>query len=71
MSEVVPRERSGRPDIDSQEGAWPQQIVIGYDETEDKRISNVTEDGENHSLIWGMFMDCNNGISSIHGKKIT
>ena len=34
MSEVIPSERSGRPDIDSQEGAWPQQFVVGNDETE-------------------------------------
>ena len=27
-------DRSGRPDIDSQEGAWPQQFVIGKDEAE-------------------------------------
>ena len=68
---------SGRPDIDSQEEAWPQQFVIGNDEAElelsvesrssvnrvndqvrkrQKRISNVTEDGEKHSMIWGMFM---------------
>ena len=32
-----------------------------------KRISNVTEDGEKHSMIWGMFMT---GISSIHGKEL-
>ena len=34
MSEVILRDRSGRPDIDSQEGAWPQQFVIGKDEAE-------------------------------------
>ena len=73
MNEVIIlRERSGRPDIDSQEGAWPQQFVIGNDEAElemsvelksfvnrvndqvrkrQKRISNVTEDGEKHSKI--------------------
>ena len=70
---IIPRERSERPDIDSQEGAWPQQFVIGNDEAElemsvesksfvnrvndqvrkrQKRISNVTEDGEEHSMIW-------------------
>ena len=30
----MPRDRPGRPDIDSQEGAWPQQFVIGNDEAE-------------------------------------
>ena len=73
--EETPRDRSERPDIDSQEEAWPQQFVIGNDEAElelsvesrsfvnrvndqvrkrQKRISNVTEDGEKHSVIWGM-----------------
>ena len=77
VNEVMPRDRPGRPDIDSQEGAWPQQFVIGNDETElelsvesrsfvnrvndqvrkrQKRISNVTENGEKHFMIWGMFM---------------
>ena len=31
---VVTGERSGRPDIGSQGGAWPQQFVIGNDEAE-------------------------------------
>ena len=34
VNEVMPRDRLGRPDIDSQEGAWPQQFVIGNDEAE-------------------------------------
>ena len=34
VNEVIPRDRSGRPDIDSQVGAWPQQLVIGNDEAE-------------------------------------
>ena len=76
-NEETPRDRSGRPDVDSQEEARPQQFVIGNDEAElelsvesrsfvnrvndqvrkrQKRISNVTENGEKHSLIWGMFM---------------
>ena len=73
----MPRDRPVRPDIDSQEGARPQQFVIGNDEAElelsvesrsfvnrvndqvrktQKRISNVTENGEKHSMIWCMFM---------------
>ena len=72
VNEVILRERSGRPDVDSQRGAWPQ-FVIGNDEIElelsmesrsfvirvndqvrkrQERISNVTEDGEKHSMIW-------------------
>ena len=34
VNEVIPREGSGRPDVDSQRGAWPQQFVIGNDEAE-------------------------------------
>ena len=34
VNEAMPRDRPGRPDIDSQEGAWPQQFVIGNDEAE-------------------------------------
>ena len=34
VDKVMPRDRLGRPDIDSQEGAWPQQFVIGNDEAE-------------------------------------
>ena len=72
MKEVIPRERSVRPDVDPHRGARPQQFVIGNDEAElemsvesrsfvnrvndqvrkrQKRISNVTEDGERHSMI--------------------
>ena len=78
MNEVIPRERPGRPDVDSQRGAWPQQFVIGNDEAElelsvearsfvdwvndqvrkrQKRNSNVTEDGEKHSMIWRVTME--------------
>ena len=34
VNEVMPRDRPGRPDIDSQEEARPQQFVIGNDVTE-------------------------------------
>ena len=34
VNEVMPRDRPGRPNTDSQEGAWPQQFVIGNDEAE-------------------------------------
>ena len=33
-NEQTPRDRSGRPDIDSQEKAWLQQFVTGNDEAE-------------------------------------
>ena len=34
VSEVIPREKSGRPDFDPQREARPQQFVIGNDEAE-------------------------------------
>ena len=34
MNEVIPRERLGRPDVDSQGVTWPEQFVIGNDEAE-------------------------------------
>ena len=34
VDEVIPRDRPGRPDMESQEVAWPQQFVIGNDEAE-------------------------------------
>ena len=91
VNEVMPRDRPERTDIDSLEGAWPQQFVIGNDEAEfqlsvesrsfvnrvndqvrkrQKRISNVTEDGEKHFYDLKNVHDCNNGISSIHGREL-
>ena len=78
VNEVMPRDRLGRPDIDSQEEAWPQQFVLANDEAElemsvesrsfvkgvneqmrkrQKRISNVTEDGEKQSMIMTVTME--------------
>ena len=90
MSEVIPRERSERPDVDPQRKARPQQFVIGNDEAElelsvesrsfvnrvndqvrkrQKRISNVTEDGEKHSMMWGMFMTVTMESAVFKGKN--
>ena len=76
-NEETLRDRSERPDINSQEEARPQQFVVWNDEKElelsvesrsfvnrvndqvrkrQKRISNVTGDGEEHSMIWRIFM---------------
>ena len=59
------RDRSGQPDdINSQEEANSQNFIMGSDATEfvnrvndevrkrQKIISNVAEDGEEHSMIW-------------------
>ena len=72
-NEETLRDRSVRPDINSQEEVRPQQFVIGNDETElelsvesrsfvnrvndqvrkrQKIISNVSENGEENSMIW-------------------
>ena len=90
MNQVIPRERSGRPDADPQREARPQQFVIGNDETElelsvesrsfvnrvndqvrkrQERISNDTEDGEKHSMIWGMFMTVTMESAVFMGKN--
>ena len=90
VSEVILRERSVRPDVDSQREARPQQFVIGNDEAElelsaesrsfvnrvndqvrkrQKRMSNVTEDGEKHSMIWGMFMTLTMESAVFTGKN--
>ena len=90
MNEVIPRERSGRPDVDPQREARPQQFVIGNDEAESelsvksrsfanrvndqvrrrqKRISNVTEDGQKHSMIWGKFMTVTMESAVLMGKN--
>ena len=89
-NEETPRDRSGRPDIDSQEEARPQQFVIGNDEAElelsvesrsfvnrvndqvrkrQKRISNVTEYWEKHSMIWEMFMAVTMELAVFMGKN--
>ena len=90
VNQVMPRDRPGRPDIDFQEEAWPQQFVIGNDEAElellvesrssvkrvndqvrkrQKRISNVTEDGEKHAMIWEMFMTVTMESAVFMGKN--
>ena len=60
---------SGKPDkVTSQEGPDFKTFVMGSDAAEfvnkakdqvrsrQKRMSNVAESGEEHSIIWGMFM---------------
>ena len=90
VNEAIPRDRSGRPDIDSQEEARAQQFVIGNDEAElelsiesrsfvnrvndqvrkrQTQISNVTEDGEKHFMIWIMFMTVTMESAVFMGKN--
>ena len=89
-NEEIPRDRPGRPEIDSQEGTWPQQFVIGNDEAElelsvesrsfvnrvndqvrksQKRISNVTENVEKHSMNWWMLMSVTMESAVFMGKN--
>ena len=63
------RDRSGQPDnVNSQEVAKSKNFIMGSDATEfvnrvndqvrkrQKRMSKVAGEGEEHSIIWGMFM---------------
>ena len=60
---------SGKPEkVNSQEGADSETFVMGSDAAQfvnkvkdqvrsrQKRMSNFAESGEEHSIIWGMFM---------------
>ena len=78
VSEVIPRERSGRPDINSQGGAWPQHFVIGNDEAElilsvESRsflstVNDQVRKKTDNDLV--NVHGLNNGISGIHGKEL-
>ena len=92
VNEVIPRERSVRPNVDPQREAKPQQFVIGNDEAEfevsvESRsfVNRVNDQVRKRQKIisikcyrkWrktfydlGSVHDCNNGISSIHGKRL-
>ena len=64
-----------------QEEADSETFVMGSDEAEfvnkvkdqvrsrQKRMSNVAESGEEHSIIWGMFMAATMNAGDIHGKE--
>ena len=73
---------SGKHDkVNSQEGADSKTFVMGSDaadyvnEVKDqvrsrqKRMSNVAESGEEHSIIWGNVHGCNDECGDIHGKE--
>ena len=64
-NEELFRDRSGQPDdVNSQEEANSQNFIMGSDATEfvnrvhdevrkrQKRMSNVADEGEEHSIIW-------------------
>ena len=76
------RDRSGQPDsANSQEVADSEIFVMGNDAAEfakkvkdqvrkrQKRMSNVADSGEEHSIIWGMFMAATMNAATFMGKN--
>ena len=75
---------SGQPDsADYQEEADSETFVMGSDAAEfvnkvkdqvrsrQKRMSNVAESGEEHSIIWGMFMAATMNAATFMGKNFS
>ena len=73
---------SGKPEtVNHQEEANSENFVMGSDAAEfvdkvknqvrnrQKRRSNVAESGEEHSIIWGMFMAATLNAATFMGKK--
>ena len=73
---------SGQLDsVNSQEGANSETFVMGSDAAEfvnkvkdqvrkrQKRMSNVAESGDEHSIIWGMFMATTLNAATFMGKN--
>ena len=78
----MPRDRSGQPDsANSQEEAESETFVMGSDAAEfvnkvkdqvrkrQKRMPNVGDSGEEHSIIWGMFMAATMNAATFMGKN--
>ena len=75
-------DRSGQPDsANYQEEADSETFVIGSDAAEfvnkvkdqvrkrQKRMSNVADSGEEHSIIWGIFMAATMNAATFMGKN--
>ena len=75
---------SGKPEkVNFQEGADSETFVMGIDAAEfvnqvkdqvrsrQKRMSNVAESGEEHSIIWGMFMAATMNAAAFMGKNFS
>ena len=75
---------SGKPEtVDHQEEANSENFVIGSDVAEfankvkdqvrnrQKRMLNVAESGEEHSIIWGMFMAATLNAATFMGKNFS
>ena len=76
------RDRSGQPDnVNSQKVANSQNFIMERDATEfvnrvhdevrkrQKRMSNVAGEGEEHSIIWRMFMAVTMNAATFMGKN--
>ena len=81
-SEVTAHDRSGQPDnINFQEEADSEIFVMGSDAAEfvnkvndqvrkrQKRMSNVAGSGEEHSIIWRLFMAATMNAATFMGKN--
>ena len=75
---------SGKPEtVTRQEEAYSENFATGSDATEfvdkvkdqvrnrQKRMSNVAESGDEHSLIWGMFMAATLNAATFMGKNFS
>ena len=75
---------SGKPEtVNHQEQAYSENFVMGSDAAEfvdkikdqvrsrQKRMSNVAESGEKHSIIWGMFMAATMNAATFMGKNFS
>ena len=78
VNEVMPRDRPGRPDINSQEVARPQNFVIGNDEAELElsiesrsfvnRVSDQVRKRQKRISNVARDGEDNNGLSNTHGE---
>ena len=77
-------DRTGKPvSMDHQEQAYSENFAMGSDAAEfvnkvkdqvrsrQKRMSNVAESGEEHSIIWGMFMAATMNAATFMGKNFS
>ena len=77
-------DRSGKPEaMNHQEQAYSENFVMGSDEAEfvnkvkdqvrnrQKRMSNVAKSGEEHSIIWRMFMATTLNAATFMGKNFS
>ena len=77
-------DRTGKPvSVHYQEQAYSENFVMGSDAAEfvnkvkdqvpnrQKRMSNVAESGDEHSIIWGMFMATTLNAATFMGKNFS